>query len=100
MAVQSNLRNIEAAALAEQLHALNAERRQIEADIVNEAAAMAEAFSSEGRTARSLVLLLINYGIGAGVVIDGRPLRGAHGNVGEIGAYYPLGRPRPSGDSA
>jgi hypothetical protein len=61
------------------------------------AAAMAEAFSSEGRTARSLVLLLINYGIGAGVVIDGRPLRGAHGNVGEIGAYYPLGRPRPSG---
>ncbi len=32
----------EAAALADQLHALNAERRQIEADIVNEAAAMAE----------------------------------------------------------
>lgn len=61
------------------------------------AAALAEAFSPEGRASRSLVLLLINYGIGGGAFVEGRPLRGGFGNAGEIGAYYPLEAPRPSG---
>lgn len=61
------------------------------------AAALAESYAPEARDSRCLALLLINYGIGGGLVIEGRPIRGAHGNAGEIGAYYPLGRARPSG---
>jgi len=61
------------------------------------AAALAQSYAPEAIQSRSLVLLLVNYGIGGGAVIDGRPIRGAHGNAGEIGGYYPLQQPRPSG---
>ncbi|MNS11617.1 N-acetylglucosamine repressor [compost metagenome] len=46
---------------------------------------------------KSLITLLINYGIGAGMMLDGKPFRGRNGNAGEVGAFFPLGRPRPSG---
>lgn len=45
----------------------------------------------------ALITLLINYGIGAGLVLNGRVFRGRFGNAGEIGAFFPLDRPRPSG---
>lgn len=61
------------------------------------AAALAQAYAEETKQARCLALLLINYGIGGGIIVEGRPLRGAHGNAGEIGTYYPLDQPRPSG---
>jgi len=60
------------------------------------AAAMAEYYQQDGH-ARSLVTLLVNYGIGGGLILDGQPFRGGHGNAGEVGAFYPLDRPRPSG---
>jgi len=60
------------------------------------AAAIAE-FYLQGEGADSLVTLLINYGIGAGLVLDGQPFRGGFGNAGEVGAFFPLDRPRPSG---
>lgn len=43
--------------------------------------------------------LNLGTGIAAGFVIDGQPLRGAHGITGEIGhlAINPLGRPCPCG---
>lgn len=46
---------------------------------------------------KCMITLLINYGVGGGAVIDGRPFRGSHGNAGEIGAFFPLDAPRPSG---
>jgi predicted NBD/HSP70 family sugar kinase len=42
------------------------------------------------------VVFLLGYGIGAGIVHEGRLLRGEMGNAGEIGTLYPIDRPRPS----
>lgn len=41
------------------------------------------------------VVILLGHGIGAGMIADGRLLKGEHGNAGEIGIFYP-GPPRPS----
>lgn len=60
------------------------------------AAAIAEFYTQE-EGADCLVTLLINYGIGGGLVLDGQPFRGGFGNAGEIGAFFPLDKPRPSG---
>lgn len=47
-------------------------------------AAVAEAWQGHGRDARCHVTLLAGERFGAGVVDDGRLLRGAHGGVGEM----------------
>ncbi|WOE75199.1 ROK family transcriptional regulator [Alterisphingorhabdus coralli] len=60
------------------------------------AAALAEYYHAPSET-RCLITLLINYGIGGGLVLEGRPFRGGHGNAGEIGAFFPLDKARPSG---
>lgn len=44
----------------------------------------------------TVVVLLLGYGIGAGVIVDGRLVRGQFGVAGEIGCLYPGDRPRPS----
>lgn len=44
----------------------------------------------------TMVAILLGYGIGAGIIADGRLLRGAMRNAGDIGAFYPIDRPRPS----
>ncbi len=44
----------------------------------------------------TVVVLLLGYGIGAGVMVDGRLVRGQFGVAGEIGCLYPGDRPRPS----
>jgi glucokinase len=51
------------------------------------AGAIAEWRFGAGRaaTVRSLVYLTISTGIGGGLVLDGRPYRGAAGNAGELG---------------
>jgi glucokinase len=51
------------------------------------AAAVAEWWYGAGRggTVRDLVYLTISTGIGGGLVLDGRPYRGAAGNAGELG---------------
>ena len=41
------------------------------------------------------VVILLGHGIGAGMIADGRLLKGEYGNAGEIGVFYP-GSPRPS----
>lgn len=61
------------------------------------AAAIGEYYQNGQRSQHCLVNILINYGIGAGLIINGQPFRGAFGNAGEIGAFFPLDRPRPSG---
>jgi len=44
----------------------------------------------------TVVVLLLGYGIGAGVIVDGRLVRGQFGVAGEIGCLFPGDRPRPS----
>jgi len=41
--------------------------------------------AGRGRAVRSLVYLTISTGVGGGLVLDGRPFRGAAGNAGELG---------------
>lgn len=44
----------------------------------------------------TIVVLLLGFGIGAGVIIDGRLVRGQHGVAGEVGCLFPGHLPRPS----
>lgn len=60
------------------------------------AASIAE-FYQQSEQADCLITLLVNYGIGSGLIIDGKPFRGGHGNAGEVGAFFPIDQPRPSG---
>ncbi|MEA2123411.1 MAG: hypothetical protein QOI80_193 [Solirubrobacteraceae bacterium] len=47
--------------------------------------ALAEVTLGAGRNARHAIYLQISGGIGAGLIIDGRPYRGAFGAAGELG---------------
>lgn len=64
-----------------------AERFGIPVSLDNDAnvAAIAEARRGAARGARDLVLLTIGTGIGGGLILDGRPYRGAHGAGAELG---------------
>ncbi len=48
-------------------------------------AALGEMWRGGGRGTRDLVLITLGTGIGAGAVVDGRLVTGAHGAAGEIG---------------
>jgi glucokinase len=48
-------------------------------------AAIAESRAGAARGARDVVLLTIGTGIGGGLILDGRPYRGAHGAGAELG---------------
>lgn len=48
------------------------------------------------RTFSTIVVLLFGYGIGGGVMVDGRLVRGQYGVAGEVGCLFPGDRPRPS----
>ena len=63
------------------------------------AAAVAEWWYGAGRgaTVRDLVYLTISTGIGGGLILDGRPYRGAAGNAGELGHVTVDWRGRPCG---
>ncbi|WP_234906316.1 ROK family transcriptional regulator [Rhizobium rhizogenes] len=49
------------------------------------AAAIGEHFARSDRSKRNFAHLYIGYGVGAGVIIDGMPLKGVWGNAGELG---------------
>lgn len=49
------------------------------------AAAIGEHFARSDRDKRNFAHLYIGYGVGAGVIIDGMPLKGVWGNAGELG---------------
>ncbi len=60
-------------------------------------AATAESLFGVGRTARNFVYLHFTDGFGGGVVLDGKIMRGAHGNAGELGRIFALtGMARPT----
>lgn len=61
------------------------------------ASALAEYYLSDTiRRSSTVVVFLLGYGIGAGVIADGRLLRGEFGGGADIGALYPMDRPRPT----
>lgn len=51
------------------------------------AAALAEVYLGSAMQSNSLLYLLINKGMGAGIVIHNRVFRGAYGTAGEVGAW-------------
>lgn len=61
------------------------------------AAALAEYYiGGLMRRCSTAVVILLGHGIGAGVIIEGRILRGAMASAGEIGCLYPSTDARPS----
>jgi predicted NBD/HSP70 family sugar kinase len=60
-------------------------------------AALGERVHGIGRQVDTFLFLHIGHGVGAGMVIEGRPWRGVYGNAGTIGVMYPVSEPRPSG---
>ncbi|MDT7575156.1 MAG: hypothetical protein QOH17_1489 [Pseudonocardiales bacterium] len=60
-----------------------------------ELGALAEHLRGVARGATDLVYISADFGVGGGVISEGRPLRGARGYVGELGhiAIRPGGRP-------
>lgn len=53
------------------------------------AAAIGESFVGVGRTVGSFGYIYFGAGLGGGVVVDGHPIRGAHGNAGEFSRVIP-----------
>lgn len=49
------------------------------------AAAIGEHFARSDKDKRNFAHLYIGYGVGAGMIVDGMPLKGAWGNAGELG---------------
>lgn len=49
------------------------------------AMALAEHWFGSGRDVRNLVCVYVGGGVGAGIIIDGKPYRGMHGRAGEVG---------------
>ena len=63
-------------------------------------AAVGESMLGTGRWANSFVYLYFSLGLGGGLVIDGVPTRGAHGNAGEVGGMLFYARlPAPTLES-
>ncbi len=77
-----------------------AERLGLRVVYENDAASMAlaESLFGDGRQFRSFLSIYVAHGVGGGVIMDGQLQRGAHGNAGEIGAFFPRNLARPSGD--
>ncbi|OAN62190.1 ROK family transcriptional regulator [Sphingomonas sp. TDK1] len=48
------------------------------------------------RRCTTAVVLLLGHGVGAGIIHEGRLMRGEGGGAGEIGMFYPGDRPRPT----
>ncbi|WP_230480749.1 ROK family transcriptional regulator [Sphingomonas sp. Leaf21] len=48
------------------------------------------------RRCTTAVVILLGHGVGAGIIHEGRMMRGESGGAGEIGMFYPGDRPRPT----
>jgi len=92
-----NLPGWEDVALVEQAEKAYGVPARLENDGV--AAALGEYQHGAGRGAQSMVYLTISTGVGGGVILDGRLMRGRSGNGGEIGHMVVVhdGRPCPCG---
>lgn len=59
-------------------------------------AAIGEAMLGHGRTVSDFAYLYFAAGFGGGIIADGAPLRGRHGNAGEFASILPDGWPQPN----
>ena len=48
-------------------------------------AALGEAWKGGGRGCENMLMVTFGTGVGGGIILNGRPLNGAHGSAGEIG---------------
>ncbi|WP_213979097.1 ROK family transcriptional regulator [Sphingomonas sp. dw_22] len=60
-------------------------------------AALGERILGAAQNLDSFIFVHIGHGVGGGIMMDGRLIRGARGNAGMIGIQFPNDRPRPSG---
>lgn len=60
-------------------------------------AAIGERVMGQGLRFPNFVYVHIGHGIGSGLILGGKPFRGANGNAGILGVQFPNDRPRPSG---
>ncbi|MEQ4691622.1 MULTISPECIES: ROK family transcriptional regulator [Providencia] len=60
------------------------------------AAAIGELYSGFWNAYQDFTYIDLGYGIGAGIIIDGKLLHGSFKNGGEVGMAFPTGHPRPS----
>ena len=84
-----NVRGLDQVRVAASLRRLLRTSVGIENDV--NLAALGEYEEGVARGSRNFVLLAIGTGVGMGMMVDGRLLRGAHGTAGEV-AYLPIGR--------
>jgi predicted NBD/HSP70 family sugar kinase len=77
-------------------------RKALDCDLIVEndinLAALGEQWQGRGQGPRNLAFIALGSGLGMGLVIDGRLMRGARGAAGEIG-YLPLGADPFTGES-
>ncbi|WP_151994467.1 ROK family transcriptional regulator [Buttiauxella massiliensis] len=60
------------------------------------ASAIGELYSGMWNDYHDLTFIDLGYGIGAGIIADGKLLRGGFLNAGEVGMAFPAEKPRPS----
>lgn len=58
--------------------------------------ALGEYYSRLWHNINDMVVISLDFGIGAGVISQGKLIRGGFGNAGEIGLLFPYGESRPS----
>lgn len=58
--------------------------------------AIGEYYSGRWNQVNDIVVISLDFGIGAGIISHGKLIRGAMGNAGEIGALFPNDKPRPT----
>ncbi|QBM75805.1 ROK family transcriptional regulator [Sphingomonas sp. AAP5] len=81
------------------LREIFAEALRLPVWIENDAAAAALAEYYLGgliRRCTTAVVILLGHGVGAGIVHEGKLMRGESGGAGEIGMFYPGNQPRPT----
>ncbi|MGV6989783.1 ROK family protein [Testudinibacter sp. P80/BLE/0925] len=58
--------------------------------------AIGEFYSGNWNKIKDMTVISIDYGLGAGIITQGKLTKGGFGNAGEIGAFFPSGDQRPT----
>lgn len=58
--------------------------------------AIGEYYSGKWNAVNDIVVISLDFGVGAGTISQGRLIQGGFGNAGEVGLLFAYGQPRPS----
>lgn len=58
--------------------------------------AVGEYYSTRWNKVNDIVVISLDFGIGAGIISQGKLIRGRLGNAGEVGILFPSNQPRPT----